>query len=188
MIRGMSRSRRVAALLTVVVPAIVVVVVFFYTASSHPSGGAGLSKDQRPYSFPLIAAGGLVGWVLGTSALFALFADARRLPRYVLECAWAVIAAARPIGAGGRVRPAEAPSDGCWRGVSAWQLLVLAFIELPLFTFLLPLLLGWLLAPGVYDPIEAAGVLAMGMLAVGWAALLIRGALSGRTSSGRAER
>lgn len=141
--------------------------------------------DQRPYSFPLIAAGGLVGWVLATSALFALFADGRRLPRYVLECAWVVIAAARPIG---RVRPAEAPSDGYWRGVPAWQLLVLAFIELPLFTFLLPLLLGWLLAAGVYDPIEAAGVLAMGVLAVGWAALLIRGALSGRTSSGRAGR
>jgi hypothetical protein len=48
-----------------------------------------------------------------------------------------------------------------------------AFLVLPLFVFVAPLLLGWLLQPIVYRPGEAEAVAVMGVVVVDWSVFLV---------------
>jgi hypothetical protein len=114
------------------------------------------------------------GWILGTSAMFSIFLAPARLPRVAQPCAAVIVrgpryAAASPDGRW-RNDPAVTGDD---RSISVPRLFGLALVELPLFLFLAPMLLGWLLQGEVYRPPEAASVAVMAVVVTAWSLLLV---------------
>ena len=151
-----------------------VVLTFQDARHTHTTSGAGISEADRPLFYVVVACFGLFGWVLGTSALFSIFMPAARLPRPMCLGA-AMLVRGQSSGWSANLDIPAIASDA--PRVSALRLLLLAFLELPAFLFLLPMLLGWLLQTGVYRPVEAATVAAMGVLAWVWSAFVLTQAL-----------
>lgn len=163
----MSGPHRIAAFATFAVPLVFVVALFGATALSRATSGAGLSEDDRPIGFVLMAVIAAAGWVIGTSLIASVHVRSARLPRGVGAFASCVI-----------WRSARPPTDESFAtSLTTPRLLWLAVVELPLFLFLAPILLGLLLQPVVYRPVEAGSVLAMGVVVAGWSAVLIASVL-----------
>ncbi len=168
------RSLRVVGLSAIAVPLTVGIVLFLVTWRSSATSGAGLSEENRPIGFILMAAFAAFGWVLGSSAMFSIFLAPRGLPRVAQPCATLIVRGPQYIASfpDGRWRddPAVTDSD---RSISMPRLLGLALVELPLFLFLAPMLLGWLLQGDVYRPPEVASVVVMTFAVTAWSALLV---------------
>jgi len=154
----------VASALTFILPVALSVLVFLATWLNETRSGAGLSEDNRPIAMFMLAAFGAGGWLMGTSALYAIHRPPNRLPRtarlFALQVLWGW-----PSDEHGS-RPARAVA-----GVR--QLVGLAVVVLPVLTFTPPMLLGWLVQTGVWRPEEAAAVGAMGLVVVAWSLFLI---------------
>jgi hypothetical protein len=163
---------RLAASAVVVVSLSVCIAAFFASALSQASSGAGLAEAHRSIGFLAMAVFAVVGWILGTSAIFSIFVNPKRLPAPVRRLA--VIIVFGPHRGASRVGENldEPVVVGNTSRVSVRRLLGLAFIELPLFLFLAPLLLGWLLQPVVYRPPETAAVGTMAVVLVTWTVFL----------------
>jgi len=166
------RSIRLATSLAVIVPSIVVAVAFLTSSLSHATSGAGLSEANRPIGFLMMAVAAAGCWIIGTSGMFSLFVATSRLPAAVRVSAIEIVFGMRSTPP----RPHNLDEPFITRHesrVSVGGLLILAFFTFPLFLFLAPLLLGWLLRPGVYRPLEMTAVGAMGVVVVAWTAFLL---------------
>jgi hypothetical protein len=169
-------SDRPAAWIAVIVPAVLWVVLFVATATSAAASGAGMSDDNRPIGFFMLAALGAGGWLIGTAGMFVVVRPPERLPRIIRLFAVQVVYGPAAVASVAAEVPLSTGSDG----LSILHLLWLAIVVFPVLTFLGPFLLGYLLQPAVYRPAEYAAVLAMGVVVVGWTAWLLRRAPSAR--------
>lgn len=169
--------------LTFIVPSIVAALAFLASSLSDAKSGAGLSEDNRPIGFLMMAVAAAGGWIIGTSGMFSLFVATSRLPAAVRVSAMEIVFGMRSTLA----RPENLDEPLMTRHesrVSVGGLLILAFFTFPLFLFLAPLLLGWLLRPGVYRPLEMAAIGAMGVVVLAWTAFLLLRAVRWRRSEG----
>ena len=147
-------------------------------------GLAGTETDRLILTviMAVLAAG---GWAVGTSALFVLFCPPKRLPRGAHAIAAGYVRGYRSLQvlaeAEWRDHPAVNPGP---TSISTGRLLGVAFLEIPLLVWLVPLLLGWLVRGDAYQPVQAACVAAMGVVAVSWAVILVLRARPERARTG----
>ena len=113
------------------------------------------------------------GWVVGTSTAFALLRPPSELPlglRHVADYLARGAPDPRRVAAiAERDGPAGARSREGDIGGGLVNSAVLLFCLLPW----APFLLGWLVRGGVVRPVEAAAVVAMGVVSIGWTVILI---------------
>ena len=181
----MSRPRsvryRLANIVSVVIPLFVVVGMFLLAWLGHASSGAGMSDSNRPVGFIMLACGGALNWLIGATYFARLHVAGERLPRPVRSLRSRIRRdLARRAGADPATEaPDLPPSIGDLLGGTLAMSLV--------WLWMAPMLLGWLLQPGVYRPAEAAGVALMGLVVLGWSAILVRSA-TGRPASSPTDR
>ena len=166
----MNRATRFFGWALIVVPTLLVVMLFISALSSPMSSGAGMSAANRPIGYILISGIAIVGWIGGTSTMFAMFHDPRRLPwraRSFVEGLFYPNDPSSPRHFEGPL--ATTPGNG----ISPLGLFIATVLHVPLLTFLPGLLVGWLLRGGVYDPIETLAVGAMTASILSWTVYLL---------------
>ncbi len=153
------RPTGLSSLATLWIPVGIALACFLGALLLPQSSGAGISDSNRPIAFILLALTGAVGWIVGAADVAGPYLELSRLP----NTARVLVAAV--------ARPTPTPRQGPARQGQA-QRLVNALIARSALMFIAPMLLGWLFQPGVYRPVEAAIVAAMGLVVVAWSAVL----------------
>ena len=157
----------------IAVSSVIGVLVLLGAWATAMRGGTGMDASQRPTGFVLLACVGAFGWFTASSALYALYIGSWTLPRSAARFGRCMLIRETSLEP-----PAPpAPALRFQTRVSPENYLTLTFLEIPLFTFIAPLLIGYLLAPGAYWPSEVVVVALMALFVVIWSAWLVRRAI-----------